>query len=169
VLYWGRYSYYNSNLCHDSMSRLRYWNLTVDELEKSTYDENKVLNWEIKCTIKETEFFGVFCYKNGTPFDYESIKGIIFYYNNISKNKLPEITKFLKNKFGGTVREKGSRVFLENSKVIFSAKDISNLSKELENKFECGTDLSVEFQDLSLEEQEKSELPATKILPIPGK
>jgi len=58
---------------------------------------------------------------------------------------------------------------LENSKVIFGAKDISNLSKELENKFECGTDLSVEFQDLSLEEQEKSELPPTKILPIPGK
>ena len=36
------------------MARSRYWNLTVDEVEKLTYDPDKVINWDIKC-IREPE------------------------------------------------------------------------------------------------------------------
>ena len=89
----------------DNLSKSRYWKLTSEEVEKLTYEQNKVLNWEIKC-IREPEdkaiFIGVFLYRKGTPFDYESIKGIVYYYNNIERKELPSITKFLKNKFGGS-------------------------------------------------------------------
>ncbi len=30
------------------MSRIRYWKLTADEMEKFSYNEDKMLNWEIK-------------------------------------------------------------------------------------------------------------------------
>ena len=67
------------------MPRMRYWKLTIDEVEKLTYNEDKILNWEIKFTREpeeEARFIGVFLYRNGTPKDYESIKGMTYYYNN---------------------------------------------------------------------------------------
>ena len=48
------------------MAKFRYWKLTIEEIEKVTHDENKVLNWDIKCTKEPEEdavFFGVFLYK----------------------------------------------------------------------------------------------------------
>src|SRR3972149_6482454 len=83
------------------MTKCRYWKLTIDEVKKLTYDTSKVLLWEIKCTREPEEdaiFIGVFLYRNGTPFDYTPIKGITFYYNNIERKEVPEITKFLKKK-----------------------------------------------------------------------
>ena len=62
------------------MTRCRYWKLTIDEVEKLTYDTNKVLLWEIKCTREPEEdaiFIGVFLYRNGTPFDYTPMKKCI--------------------------------------------------------------------------------------------
>ncbi|MCH7877123.1 MAG: hypothetical protein IIA20_02630, partial [Thaumarchaeota archaeon] len=60
------------------MARTRYWKITSDEMDNFSYDENKLLNWEIKC-IREPEveahFIGVFMYRNGTAYDYESVKG----------------------------------------------------------------------------------------------
>jgi len=45
------------------MGRSRYWKLTPDEVEKFTYPEDKLLNWDMKC-IREPEeearFIGVF-------------------------------------------------------------------------------------------------------------
>ena len=156
----------------DYLSKSRYWKLTGDEVEKLTYDENKVLNWEIKC-IREPEdkaiFFGVFLYRNGTPFDYESIKGIVYYYNNIERKELPSITKFLKNKYGGSELEKGERVFLKGSKEIFSGLDIASLAKEIDSKFNTKSVITIEFQDLTEQEQKDSGLPEAKLLPIPGK
>jgi len=156
----------------DYLSKSRYWKLTGDEVEKLTYDENKVLNWEIKC-IREPEdkaiFFGVFLYRNGTPFDYESIKGIVYYYNNIKRKELPSITKFLKNKFGGSELEKGERVFLKGSKEIYSGRDIASLAKEIDSKFNTKSVITIEFQDLTEQEQKESGLPEAKLLPIPGK
>ncbi len=156
----------------DNLSKSRYWKLTSDEVEKLTYDENKVLNWEIKC-IREPEdkaiFFGVFLYRNGTPFDYESIKGIVYYYNNIERKELPSITKFLKNKFGGSELEKGERVFLKGSKEIYSGADIASLAKEIDSKFNTKSVITIEFQDLTEQEQKESGLPEAKLLPIPGK
>ncbi len=98
------------------MSRSRYWKLTSDEVKTLTHDPDKVLNWEIKC-VKEPEeeakFIGVFLYRHGTPYDYESKKGIVYYHNNIERSDLPEITKFLQKRFGGEKIEKGERIFLD--------------------------------------------------------
>ena len=92
------------------MSKFRYWKLTYDDVEPLTYDPDKILNWEIKCVREpedENKFIGVFLYRNGTPHDYESKKGIVYYYNNIERKELPSITTFLKNRFNGSAVEKG--------------------------------------------------------------
>ena len=154
------------------MPRMRYWKLTTDEVEKLTYKEDKLLNWEIKFTREpeeEAKFIGVFLYRNGTPKDYESIKGMTYYYNNIDRKELPEITKFLKKKFGGKDIEKGERVFLEGSKEIYSGKEISELAKEWESKLKASPTISIEFSELSQEEQKDAGLPEDKLLPIPTK
>ena len=70
--------------------RMRYWKITAKETDDFDYDESKLLNWEIKC-IREPEeeahFIGVFMYRNGTAYDYESVKGIYYFYNNIDRNE----------------------------------------------------------------------------------
>ena len=154
------------------MPRCRYWNLTIAEVEKLTYDPDKVVNWEIKC-IREPEenaqFFGVFMYRKGTPFDYEEVKGITYFYNNLDRKELPQITKFLQNKYDGKEMEKGERIFLKGSKEIYSGKDIAELAKELQTKFNTKPIITIEFQDISESEQKESGLPEAKLLPIPGK
>lgn len=155
-----------------SMPRMRYWKLTIEEVEKLTHNENKVLNWEIKFTREpeeEAKFIGIFLYRNGTPKDYEIIKGITYYYNNIDRKELPDITKFLKKKFGGKDIEKGERIFLEGSKEIYSGKEIAKLAKELESKLNAKAVISIEFQDISEQEQKEAGLPEEKLLPIPTK
>ena len=141
------------------MSKQRYWKITADEIEKFTYNEEKILNREIKC-IREPEdkaiFIGLFLYRHGTPFDYESVKGITYYHNNIPRSELPSITKFLHNKFGGKEMEKGDRIFLKGSKEIFSGKEIAALAREMETNFNTKTVISLEFQDLSQEEIKES-------------
>jgi len=154
------------------MTRCRYWKLTIDEVEKLTYDTSKVLLWEIKCTREPEEdaiFIGVFLYRNGTPFDYTPIKGITFYYNNIERKEVPEITKFLKKKFGGKDTEKGERVFLQDSKEIYSGKEIAELARELEFKFNTKAVITIEFLNISEKEQKDAGLPEEKLLPIPTK
>ncbi len=154
------------------MARQRYWKITPDEIEKFVYNEEKLLNWEIKCTKvpeEEARFIGVFLYRNGTPFDYESVKGITYFYNNIPRSELPSITKFLQDKFGGNEMEKGERVFLKGSKEIYSGKEISALAREIDTKFKTNAVITLEFQDLSQEEMKEGGLPESKLLPIPGK
>ena len=154
------------------MTRCRYWKLTIDEVEKLTYDTSKVLLWEIKCTREPEEdaiFIGVFLYRNGTPFDYTPIKGITFYYNNIERKEVPAITKFLKKKFGGKDTEKGERVFLQDSKEIYSGKEIAELARELEFKFNTKAVITIEFLNISEKEQKDAGLPEEKLLPIPTK
>jgi hypothetical protein len=154
------------------MARTRYWNLTVDEVEKLTYDPDKVINWEVKC-IREPEdaaqFFGVFLYRKGSLYGYEPVKGITYFHNNLDRKELPEITKFLKNKFDGKEMEKGERIFLKDSKEIYSGKDIGELAKELQTKFNTKPIITIEFQDISESERKESGLPEAKLLPIPGK
>jgi len=154
------------------LSKQRYWKITPDEIEKFTYDENKILNWEIKC-IRDPEekaiFIGLFLYRHGTPFDYESVKGITYYYNNISRSELPSITKFLQDRFGGKVMEKGDRIFLKGSKEIFSGKEIATLAREMEKNFNTKAVISLEFNGLTTEEIKESGMPESKLLPIPGK
>jgi len=154
------------------MVRCRYWKLTIDEVEKLTYDPKKVLLWEIK-GIREPEveniFIGIFLYRNGTPFDYNTVNGIVYYHNNIDRKELSEITEFLKNKFGGKETEKGERIFLKDSKEIYLGKEIADLAKEVESKFNTNVIITIEFQDLSEQEQKDAGLPEAKLLPIPTK
>ena len=152
------------------MSKFRYWKLTYGDVEKLTYDSSKILNWEIKC-IREAEdearFIGVFLYRNGTPHDYESKKGIVYYHNNIDRNELPAITKFLKNKFNGNVVEKSERIFLEGSKEIYEPKDIASLAKELEGELNANPVISMELDDTTQEQLKEWGFPEAKLLPIP--
>jgi len=150
--------------------RSRYWKLTSDEMVGMTYDESKLLNWEIKC-IREPEveahFIGVFMYRHGTAYDYESVKGICYFYNNIDRKELPAITSFLKGKFNGKEMEKGERVFLKDSKEIYASKDIGDLAKEMETKFNTKAVISLEFEDLTADQLKEAGLPEAKLLPIP--
>ena len=152
------------------MGRSRYWKITSDEMDGFSYDESKLLNWEIKC-IREPEveniFIGVFMYRHGTAYDYESVKGICFYYNNIVREKVPKITNFLKGKFDGKEMEKGERIFLKDSREIYYGKDIGDLAKEMESKFNTKAIVSLEFEDLTAEELKEAGLPEAKLLPIP--
>jgi len=154
------------------MVRSRYWKITSDEMDGFAYDESKLLNWEIKCMREPEEkaiFIGVFMYKHGTAYDYESVKGICFYYNNIDIDEVPKITSFLKGKFNGKEMEKGERIFLKDSKEIYSSKDIGDLAKEMESKFNTKAIISLEFEDLTNDQLKESGLPEAKLLPIPGK
>ena len=152
------------------MTRCRYWHLSIEELRKVIYDPKKVLVWEIKCAKDDSgTHFGVFSYRNGTPWDYKEIKGIVFYYNMISRDEVNKISEFLKGKFGGEPKEKGERVFLVDSREIYSPKDIADLAAEVGNKFETGVEISVELENFTPQEQEQSNFPSSKLLPIPGK
>ncbi len=152
------------------MARSRYWKITSDEMDGFAYDESKLLNWEIKC-IREPEdkaiFIGVFMFKHGTAYDYESVKGICFYYNNIDKEEIPKITSFLQGKYNGKQMEKGDRIFLKDSKEIYSSKDIGDLAKEMESEFNTKAIISLEFEDLTTEQLKEAGLPEAKLLPIP--
>ena len=152
------------------MAKFRYWKLDYTDVEKLTYNSDNILIWEIKCIREpedEAKFIGVFLYKNGTPLDYESKKGIVYYYNNIDRSELPGITKFLKNKFNGDVLEKGERIFLEGSKEIYEPIEIANLAKELESKLNAKSIISMELHDTTQEQLKEWGFPEAKLLPIP--
>ena len=106
-------------------------------------------------------------YRNGTAYDYESVKGICYFYNNIDREELPKITKFLQGKYNGKEMEKGDRIILKGSDEIFSSKDIGGLAKEMEIKFNTKAIISLEFEDISAEALKESGLPEAKLLPIP--
>ena len=150
--------------------RMRYWKISSEDTDTFDYDESKLLNWEIKC-IREPEvdaqFIGVYMYRNGTAYDYESVRGICYFHNNIDRSELPEITKFLQSKFEGKEMEKGDRIILKDSKEIFSSKDIGKLAKEMEIKFNTKATISLEFEDISAEQLKEAGMPESKLLPIP--
>ena len=152
------------------MSRCRYWRLSIDELKKAIYDPKKVLVWEIKCAKDDSgAHFGIFSYRNGTPWDYALMKGVVMYYNMIPLNEVKIIVDFLQSKFGGEQKEKGERIFLVDSREIFTPQEITDLATEVGNKFETGVEISVELENFTTEEQDKSNFPSSKLLPIPGK
>ena len=154
------------------MVRSRYWKLTADEVEKLTHDPDKILNWEIKGVRKpeeEAKFIGVFIYHKGTPLGYEIKKGIVYYYNNIDIKEIPEITKFLEERYGGNKIEKGERIFLDGSKEIYAGKDIADLARALDERFDTTSAISIELEDVTQEQLKEWGYPDAKLLPIPGK
>ena len=154
------------------MGRSRYWKLTADEVEKLTHDPDKILNWEIKGIRKpeeEAKFIGIFMYRHGTPFDYEVKNGVVYYYNNIDRKEIPEITKFLEKRYGGEKIEKGERIFLDGSKEIYTGKDIAELARALDERFDTTSVVSIELEDVTQEQLKEWGYPDAKLLPIPGK
>ena len=154
------------------MVRSRYWKLTADEVEKLTHNPDKILNWEIKGVRKpeeEAKFIGVFMYRHGTPLGYEIKKGIVYYYNNIDIKEIPEITKFLEERYGGKKIEKGERIFLDGSKEIYAGKDIAELARALDERFDTTSVISIELEDVTQEQLKEWGYPDAKLLPIPGK
>ncbi len=154
------------------MVRSRYWKLTADEVEKLTHNTDKILNWEIKGVRKpeeEAKFIGVFMYRHGTPLGYEIKKGIVYYYNNIDIKEIPEITKFLEERYGGNKIEKGERIFLDGSKEIYAGKDIAELARALDERFDTTSVISIELEDVTQEQLKEWGYPDAKLLPIPGK
>ena len=154
------------------MVRSRYWKLTADEVEKLTHDPDKILNWEIKGVRKpeeEAKFIGVFIYHKGTPLNYEMKKGIVYYHNNIDRKEIPEITKFLEERYGGNKIEKGERIFLDGSKEIYAGKDIAELARALDERFDTTSAISIELEDVTQEQLKEWGYPDSKMLPIPGK
>ena len=115
----------------------------------------------------EAHFIGVFMYRNGTAYDYESVKGICYFYNNIDRKELPEITKFLQGKYKGKEMEKGDRIILKGSDEIYSATDIAELAKGMEAKFNVKAVISLEFGGITAEALKEAGLPDAKLLPIP--
>ena len=154
------------------MGRSRYWKLTADEVEKLTHDPDKILNWEIKGIRKpeeEAKFIGVFTYRKGTPLDYEMKKGIVYYHNNIDRKEIPKITKFLEERYGGEKIEKSERIFLDGSKEIYAGKDIADLARALDERFDTTSAISIELEDVTQEQLKEWGYPDAKLLPIPGK
>ena len=154
------------------MARSRYWKIASDEMDGFRYDESKLLNWEIKCVREpedEAHFVGVFMYRNGTAYDYESVRGVCYYHNNIDRGELPKITGFLRDRFGGKEMEKGERIFLKGSEEIYAAADIAGLARDLEDKLDAKAAISLEFEGLTQEQLKDAGLPEAKLLPIPGK
>ena len=114
------------------MGRSRYWKITSDEMDGFSYDESKLLNWEIKCVREpdvENIFIGVFMYRHGTAYDYESVKGICFYYNNIDREEVPKITNFLKGKFDGKEMKKEKGFSLKTREKSIPAKTLETWQK----------------------------------------
>ena len=73
------------------MTRYRYWKLTSDEVKKLTHNPDKILNWEIKGVRKpenDAKFIGIFLYRNGTPYDYDAINGIVYYIDDSTGEKI---------------------------------------------------------------------------------
>ena len=154
------------------MVRVRYWKLTSEEVKKLTHNPDKILNWEIKGIRKpevDAKFICIFLYRHGTPYNYDAINGIVYYYNNIDRTELSPITKFLKKRFGGEEIEKGERIFLKNSKEIYTGKEIGELAEMFDAEFNTKSVISIELMDVTQDELKEWGYPASKLLPIPGK
>ena len=150
--------------------RLRYWRLTAEDVLGATYPPEKANHWDIKCMQGEYQHFGIFWYRYGTPFDKEPVHGICFYYNEISEETIKTLKEFLGSKYGGNPIGRKSRVFLQGSQEFSDPQSIGTLAKEISMKFNAPTEITIEFEKVTQQEQEQNEfkLPPKKVLPITG-
>lgn len=166
------YNYVIRDVQHGIMARARYWKMTPEEVAGLSYDEQRLLNWDIKCVRppeEEAIFIGVFMYKRGTPLDYTPIHGVVFYHNHIPNEEIPRITKHLKDMYGGKETKKGDRVFLADSKEFYDPASISSLALSMQETFDTIATITLEFEGMSQEEMHDAGLPDAKLLPIPSK
>ena len=154
------------------LTRLRYWKLSAGDLDGLSYPADRVLNWDIKCVRPpedEARFVGVFMYRNGTPVDYTPVKGVAYYHNNIPREELPAITRFLRGRFGGREEEKGERIILRGSSEIYGAGEIAELARALEAELGAAATITLEFGGMTEDEAKEAGLPEAKLLPVPTK
>lgn len=116
------------------------------------------------------QHFGIFWFKYGTPFDKEPLHGLSFYYNEVAQNTIQNLTEYLRKRYGGKIFLKQNRVFFQGSREFSDAKEIATLANEVSIKYNGPVELTVEFEKVSQEEQEKNSfgLPVSKALPITG-
>ena len=93
----------------------------------------------------------------------------MYYYNNIDRKEIPEITKFLEKRYGGEKIEKSERVFLDGSKEIYAGKEIADLARALDERFNTTSAISIELEDVTQKQLKEWGYPDAKLLPIPGK
>ncbi|MEO9320435.1 MAG: hypothetical protein ABI361_07160 [Nitrososphaera sp.] len=150
--------------------RVRFWRLTINDLLNANYPAEKANHWDIKCMQGEFEHFGVFWFRYGIPFDKEPVNGLGVYFNEIPKQTVEGVLAFLQSKFGGRIKYRQSRAFLEGAREFTDAKSIGLLANELSLKFNAPVELTVEFEKADKDEvdQDKFGLPASKALPITG-
>ena len=88
----------------------------------------------------------------------------------IPQKTVEEIIELLHTKFGGKILYKQTRVFLQGSKEFADPKSVGTLANELSLKFKSPVELTIEFEKVTKEEQEKNSynLPSGKMLPIVG-
>ena len=168
----GTLTYNYVILYSNTMARARYWKMTPEEVADLTYDEQFLLNWDIKCVRQPEEdaiFIGVFMYRRGTPLDYKPIQGVVFYHNHISNDEVSRIIQHLKSRYGGKETKKGDRVFLTGSKEFYDPAGISSLALSMEESFNTKSVITLEFEGMSQEAMRNAGLPDSKLLPIPGK
>ena len=150
--------------------RQRYWKIEPGEVGSFSYNESKLLNWDIKCSKKSdaSAFVGVFAYRNGTPVGYESVKGISYYHNHIDDGELKLVSAMLKKDHGGDVTEHSNRTIIKGSSVPYSGPELGALARKLESLLDAKAVITLEFEGLTQDEQDSAGLPPTKLLPVPG-
>lgn len=149
--------------------RQRYWKLESDEVKSFTYNESKLINWDIKCSKADgVSFVGAFTYKGGIPLGYETVNGVAFYHNQIDDAEKDKVTQMLKKKYGGSPEDHSNRTIIRGSDVPYSGPALGELSGELESLIDGTSIITLEFEDLTQDEQDAAGLPSAKLLPIPG-
>ena len=150
--------------------RIRYWRLGITDVLEAKYPVEKANHWEIKCILGEYQHFGVFWFRYGAPYDKEPVHGICFYFNEIPKKIVQDLTEFIHLKFGGKVLHRQTRVFLHGSKEFTDPKSIGTLANELSLKFSVPVEITIELEKVTDKEQQESSfnLPSSKALPIVG-
>lgn len=151
------------------MARMRYWKITPEEAGALEYDREKLVNWEIKCALPDqSSFVGVFLYRRGTPFDYESVRGVCMYHNNVGKDVAGRVAGMLAERYGGKRIEKGERMFLKGSDEPYGGDEIGSLASAVESEIGGKAVISLEFEGATAEELAGCGMPEAKLLPIPG-
>lgn len=134
------------------MVRMLYWHLTPQEVSNTTYPTEKLIHWEIRCGFSEESYFSVFWFKAGVPYDKEPISGIAMYAVECSEETVTALEDYLKNQLGGTIIKKSPRTFLSGARVGLDNTFIANLATQLTKKFGTGSEIWLEFDQLTDDE-----------------
>jgi len=149
--------------------RQRYWKLGAEEVGGLGYNEARLLNWDIRCSMGDgSALVGVFAYRHGTPVGYDSVRGVSYYHNHAGEDTRKRVTSELRSRYGGRPEEHSERVILRGSEVPYSGAEISSLARALESMLGAEAAITLEFEGLTQDEQEAAGLPPSKLLPIVG-